>query len=59
MDRRTFLSGATIATAAAATACSQETPGEVAAPAVNRRRTRRLRMVTTWPANFPGLGTAA
>lgn len=59
MDRRTFLSGATIATAAAATACSQESPGEVAAPAVNRRRTRRLRMVTTWPANFPGLGTAA
>ena len=60
MDRRTFLSGAAIATAAAATACSQEsTPGEVSAPAVNRRRTRRLRMVTTWPANFPGLGTAA
>ncbi|KPP82783.1 MAG: TRAP transporter solute receptor, unknown substrate 6 [Oceanicaulis sp. HLUCCA04] len=62
MDRRTFLSGATIATAAAATACSQEgTNGEseVASPAVNRRRTRRLRMVTTWPANFPGLGTAA
>jgi len=62
MDRRTFLSGATIATAAAATACSQEGTGsenEVASPAVNRRRTRRLRMVTTWPANFPGLGTAA
>ncbi|MBI1233103.1 MAG: ABC transporter substrate-binding protein [Alphaproteobacteria bacterium] len=61
MDRRTFLSGASIAAATVATACGgqdSETTGP-AAPAVNRRRTRQLRMVTTWPANFPGLGTAA
>ncbi len=61
MDRRTFLSGAAIVAAGAASACSQEGSGErsAAAPAVNRRQTRRLRMVTTWPPGFPGLGTAA
>lgn len=62
MDRRTFLSGAAIVATGAATACSQEASNEaasVAAPSVNRRRTRRLRMVTTWPTGFPGLGTAA
>jgi len=62
MDRRTFLSGITVMTAGAATACSQEsgrTGSAPAAPAINRRQTRRLRMVTTWPTGFPGLGTAA
>ena len=62
MDRRTFLSAAGIAAVGAAAACSQggEQAGEQpAAPAVNRGRTRRLRMVTTWPPGFPGLGTAA
>jgi len=29
------------------------------APAVTGRAARRLRMVTTWPKNFPGLGTGA
>lgn len=62
MDRRTFLSGAAVAAAGAASACSQQS-GEAdtapAAPAVNRGRTRRLRMVTTWPSGFPGLGSAA
>ena len=63
MDRRTFLSGAAIATATAASACGnqQETQRQSsgqAAPAINRG-VRQLRMVTTWPANFPGLGTAA
>lgn len=61
MDRRTFLSGAAVAAAGAASACSQQSGDETApaAPAVNRGRTRRLRMVTTWPTGFPGLGTAA
>ncbi len=60
MDRRTFISGGAIAAATVATACGetgQQASGP-AAPAVNRGVTR-LRMVTTWPANFPGLGTAA
>lgn len=62
MDRRTFISAAGIAAVGAASACSQDSDGtseRVAAPAVNRGRTRRLRMVTTWPPGFPGLGTAA
>ena len=64
MDRRTFLSAAGIAAVGAASACSQQGQGgqdgeQVAAPAVNRGRTQRLRMVTTWPPGFPGLGTAA
>ncbi len=61
MDRRTFLSGAAVVAAGPASACSQDTGAETppAAPAVNRNRTRRLRMVTTWPTGFPGLGSAA
>jgi len=60
MDRRTFISGAAVAAAGSVAACSpDQTAGEAAAPAVNRRRTRRLRMVTSWPKGFPGLGTAA
>ena len=61
MDRRTFLSGAAVVAAGAASACSQENGAQSApaAPAVNRNRTRRLRMVTTWPTGFPGLGSAA
>ncbi len=60
MDRRTFLSGAAIATVGAASACSQQSEQDrPAAPAVNRGERRRLRMVTTWPTGFPGLGTAA
>jgi TRAP-type mannitol/chloroaromatic compound transport system substrate-binding protein len=61
MDRRTFLTGATIAATTVATACGdtgQEGTNGVSSPAVNRG-IRQLRMVTTWPANFPGLGTAA
>ncbi|MFP4518021.1 MAG: TRAP transporter substrate-binding protein [Oceanicaulis sp.] len=62
MDRRTFLSAGAVAVAGAASACSQPSDSEQtapAAPAVNRGRTRRLRMVTTWPNGFPGLGAAA
>ena len=61
MDRRTFLSGAAVVAAGATAACSQEGAQQSApaTPAVNRGRTRRLRMVTTWPTGFPGLGTAA
>lgn len=61
MDRRTFLSAGAVAAVGAASACSQggEQAQQTAAPAVNRGRTRRLRMVTTWPPGFPGLGTAA
>jgi len=51
MDRRTVIKGGAAAGAAAAAST-------LASPAIAQRR-RRLKMVTTWPPNFPGLGTAA
>ena len=51
MKRRSFLSRAAGGAAAATTAA-------VAAPAIASSK-RRLKMVTTWPKNFPGLGTGA
>ena len=51
MKRRSFLTGAAAASAAVAT-------GTVAAPAIATGK-RQLKMVTSWPKNFPGLGTAA
>ena len=65
MDRRTFLSKAAVGTVAGAGAvavagCDGSTSSESgpAAPAVLRGK-RSLKMVTTWPKNFPGLGTSA
>ena len=51
MERRSFIKGAAIAGAAAATST-------LAAPAIAQGK-RELKMVTTWPKNFPGLGTGA
>ena len=51
MDRRSFLKKATLAGGAVAAS-------SLAAPAIASDK-RTLRMVTTWPKNFPGLGTAA
>ncbi|KXJ58708.1 MAG: ABC transporter substrate-binding protein [Thalassospira sp. Nap_22] len=52
MKRRQFLSGAAIAGATAAAAST------FAKPAI-AQDVREWRMVTTWPKNFPGLGTGA
>jgi TRAP-type mannitol/chloroaromatic compound transport system substrate-binding protein len=55
MDRRTFLrSGSATAVAAGAAAASTAMP----APAIAQNK-MELKMVTTWPKNFPGLGTSA
>ncbi len=51
MQRRQFLTGA--ATAGAATAAAA-----LATPAIAQDK-RELKLVTTWPKNFPGLGTSA
>ncbi len=51
MKRRKFLKGAAAGGIAAAAAT-------VAAPAISQG-IKRLKMVTTWPKNFPGLGTGA
>ncbi len=72
MDRRTFLSGAAVVSASVALAACGEgedqenqqtaetgTPDNPAeAPSVSRGM-REWRLVTTWPKNFPGLGTGA
>lgn len=59
MKRRHFLrSAATTAAAAAVTACARQDGGP-AAGAARSSETFRWRMVTTWPPNFPGLGTGA
>ncbi len=52
LKRRNFLKGAALAGAAAVAASS------LPAPAIAQGK-RQLKMVTTWPKNFPGLGTAA
>lgn len=49
MKRRSFLTGAGTAAIAAAA---------MPAPAIAQGK-RQLKMVTTWPKNYPGLGTAA
>lgn len=48
MDRRSFIKGGAVVAGAAA----------VASPAI-AQGLQELRMVTSWPKNFPGLGTAA
>lgn len=64
MDRRAFLSGLGVGAVGAVSACSpaddrrSNGAGAQGAPAVVKSR-RELRMVTTWPRGFPGLGTAA
>ncbi|MTI16900.1 TRAP transporter substrate-binding protein [Rhodobacteraceae bacterium RKSG542] len=52
MDRRSFLKKAGLAAGATAGAAT------LAAPAIAQGK-RELKMVTTWPKNFPGLGTGA
>jgi TRAP-type mannitol/chloroaromatic compound transport system substrate-binding protein len=54
MKRRDFLTGAA---AAGLTACSRQAEGPEAAAGVEERF--EWKMVTTWPRNFPGLGTGA
>ncbi len=62
MKRREFLTGVGIgALAAGLSACGRNEAGAEtasAAPAVTTRRWQ-WKMVTTWPPNFPGLGTGA
>ena len=52
MDRRGFIKSAGAGALVAGTALS-------GAPAVHAAKKHRWKMVTTWPKNFPGLGTGA
>lgn len=59
LDRRKFLTGASLGAAGLAAGCDcAETCGVSAGPAAEGK-TRKLKMVTTWPKNFPGVGDAA
>ena len=64
MDRRSFVTGLVVggAVGAGATAVlnqpKKEAAKTVAAPAVNKDRIE-IAMVSTWPRDFPGLGTGA
>ena len=51
MDRRSFITKAGVATGAAAATT-------LAAPAIAQERVE-IAMVSTWPRDFPGLGTGA
>lgn len=52
MNRRKFIAGAAVVGAAATAASSFPKPAIA-------HGMKELRMVTTWPKNFPGLGTGA
>ncbi len=59
MKRRNFIKGALVASAAAGAAVVAScTKKESDAPAVAKGK-QVVKMVTTWPKNFPGLGTGA
>nr|WP_231727113.1 TRAP transporter substrate-binding protein [Kordiimonas lipolytica] len=60
LNRRNLLRGAGLVGAAAVVAAcdSGPQPGAGGAPAIVSKQ-RQLKMVTSWPKNFPGLGTGA
>jgi TRAP-type mannitol/chloroaromatic compound transport system substrate-binding protein len=57
MKRRNLLSLSTVAAAAAVTGCAQSAAPQAGAAA--NEPVRNWKMVTSWPTNFPGLGTGA
>ena len=59
--RQLLTAGIAAAGATALAACAPEKKEEkkAEAPAVNTNQTREWKMVTTWPKDFPGLGTGA
>ena len=62
-NRRKFLAGGLAGglagAAILASSCSPEEEKKPPTPAVQTKKTIKWRMVTTWPRNFPGLGTGA
>ncbi len=56
-SRRSFLRKAPLAASAALVACGQAQEGN--APSIQTRKNFKWKMVTTWPKDFPGLGTGA
>ena len=65
MDRRKFIAGTVGAVAVGGLVSCQksedkkvETAAASQAPAVQTKKVQELKMVTSWPKNFPGLGTS-
>jgi len=56
-SRRSFLRKAPLAASTALVACGQAQEGN--APSIQTRKNFKWKMVTTWPKDFPGLGTGA
>jgi len=59
IKRRQLLAGGAIGSAALATGCDCGAPTVVGTGLNASRPVRELKMVTTWPKDFPGLGTMA
>lgn len=59
MKRRKFLTGGALGAAALASGCDCGAPVRGALGAGGGPERRELKMVTTWPKDFPGLGGAA
>ncbi|MEC8645908.1 MAG: TRAP transporter substrate-binding protein [Candidatus Latescibacterota bacterium] len=56
-SRRSLLHKAPLAASAALIACGQAQEGNT--PSVQTRKNFKWKMITTWPKDFPGLGTGA
>ena len=59
VKRRQFVTGLGAGAAVTSLAACGQPPTDCAANASAPRQTYKLKMVTTWPPNFPGLGTGA
>lgn len=59
MDRRKFIKTLGTSSVAGIAAGTLGGAALVAAPAVHAKKVIKWKMVTTWPRNFPGLGTGA
>jgi len=59
MKRRQFITAAATAAAATTAACAGKDPAAAGACAPGEKAEFRWKLVTTWPPNFPGLGTGA
>ena len=65
MDRRKLIktlgAGAALTAVTVLAGCENKESGQevMEAPAVQTKKVRKWKMVTTWPKNFPGLGTGA
>lgn len=60
MDRRKFVGAAGLAGAAGLLgACDKQTPSQTKCEGQSTTETREWKMVTSWPRDFPGLGTGA